>query len=102
MEDQLEAGEESDDEGESSLEHWGPVSSVSVWCLTQCFLPSDWLQCAYLEASNCQVESRYLGVLRQLQETKSLDPVQRLAVQKMVEDALKRELKSTVKLHMAR
>lgn len=102
MEDQLGAGEESDDEGESSWEHWRPVSSASIWCLTLCFLSSDWLQCAYLEASNCQVESRYLGVLRQLQETKSLDPVQRGAVQKMVEDALKRELKSAVKLHMAR
>lgn len=48
------------------------------------------------------MESRYLGVLRQLQETKSLDPAQRGAVQKMVEDALKRELKSVVKLHVPR
>lgn len=70
--------------------------------MTLCFLSSDWLQCAYLEANNCQMESRYLGVLRQLQETKSLDPAQRGAVQKMVEDALKRELKSVVKLHIAR
>ncbi|XP_074505592.1 TBC1 domain family member 2A isoform X2 [Sebastes fasciatus] len=60
------------------------------------------VKCAYLEASNCQVESRYLGVLRQLQETRSLDPVQRGAVQKMIEDALKGELKSVVKLNMAR
>lgn len=48
------------------------------------------------------MESRYLGVLRQLQETKSLDPVQRGAVQKMIEDALKGELKSVVKLNVAR
>uniref|UniRef100_A0A3Q3VSK5 Uncharacterized protein n=1 Tax=Mola mola TaxID=94237 RepID=A0A3Q3VSK5_MOLML len=60
------------------------------------------MKCAFLEASNCQVESQYLSVLRQLQETKSLDPDQREAVQKMVEDALKRELKSVVKLRMAR
>ncbi|XP_070769283.1 TBC1 domain family member 2A [Enoplosus armatus] len=60
------------------------------------------VKCAYLEASNCQVESRYLGVLRTLQETKSLDPVQRAAVQKMIEEALKGELKSVIKLNMAR
>ncbi|XP_076594450.1 TBC1 domain family member 2A [Chaetodon auriga] len=60
------------------------------------------VKCAYLEASICQVESRYLGVLRQLQETKSLDPVQRGAVQKMIEDALKGEVKSVVKLNVAR
>ncbi|XP_040904456.1 TBC1 domain family member 2A [Toxotes jaculatrix] len=60
------------------------------------------VKCAYLEACNCQVESRYLGVLRKLQEKKSLDPVQREAVQKMIEDALKGELKSVVKLNTAR
>ncbi|XP_078100546.1 TBC1 domain family member 2A isoform X4 [Sander vitreus] len=60
------------------------------------------VKCSYLEASNCQVESRYLGVLRQLQELKPLDPVQRGAVQKLIEDALKGELKSVVKLNMAR
>ncbi|XP_070692730.1 TBC1 domain family member 2A-like [Pempheris klunzingeri] len=60
------------------------------------------VKCAYLEASNCQVESRYLGVLRQLQEIKSLDPVQRGAVQKMIEVALKGELKSVIKLSVAR
>ncbi|XP_027136322.1 TBC1 domain family member 2A isoform X2 [Larimichthys crocea] len=60
------------------------------------------MKCAYLEATNCQVESRYLGVLRQLQDTKSLDPVQRGAIQKLIEDALKGELKSVVKLNLAR
>lgn len=60
------------------------------------------VKCAYLEASNCQVESRYLNVLRQLHETKSLDPAQRGAVQKMIEDALKGELKSVLKLNVAR
>lgn len=48
------------------------------------------------------MESRYLGVLRTLQEAKSLDPVQRGAVQKMIEDALKGELKSVVRLSAAR
>ncbi|XP_039669043.1 TBC1 domain family member 2A-like [Perca fluviatilis] len=60
------------------------------------------VKCSYLEASNCQVESRYLGVLRQLQEIKPLDPAQRGAVQKLIEDALKGQLKSVVKLNMAR
>ncbi|KAI3351402.1 hypothetical protein L3Q82_020209 [Scortum barcoo] len=60
------------------------------------------VKCAYLEASNCQVESRYLGVLRQLQETKSLDPVQQAAVQKMIQNALRGELKSVDKLTVAR
>ncbi|XP_069387314.1 TBC1 domain family member 2A isoform X2 [Paralichthys olivaceus] len=60
------------------------------------------LKCAYLEASNCQLESRYLGVLQKLQENKSLDPVQRGAVQKMIEDALKGELKSVSKINTNR
>ncbi|XP_035524901.1 TBC1 domain family member 2A-like [Morone saxatilis] len=60
------------------------------------------VKCAYLEASNCRAESRYLGVLRQLQEIKSLDPVQREVVQKMIGDALKGELKSVLKLNVAR
>lgn len=101
MEDQLGAGEESDDEGESTRNTSNtPAAPVPSFDLS--FLSLDWLQCAFLEASNCQVESQYLSVLRQLQETKSLDPDQREAVQKMVEDALKRELKSVVKLRMAR
>ncbi|XP_075961342.1 TBC1 domain family member 2A [Anarhichas minor] len=60
------------------------------------------VKCSYLEASHCQVESRYLGVLRQLQETTTLDPVQRGKVQKMIEEALKRELKSALQLNVAR
>lgn len=48
------------------------------------------------------MESRYLGVLRQLQEIKSLDPDQREAVQKMIEVALKGELKSVIRLNVAR
>ncbi|XP_023131803.2 TBC1 domain family member 2A [Amphiprion ocellaris] len=60
------------------------------------------VKCAHLEATNCQAESRYLGVLRKLQEAKSLDPAQREAVQKMIEDALRGELKSVTKLSMDR
>ncbi|XP_078145251.1 TBC1 domain family member 2A isoform X2 [Centroberyx gerrardi] len=60
------------------------------------------VKCAYLEASNCQVESRYLGVLRKLQENKALDPGQREAVRKLVEDALRGDLKSVIKLNPVR
>ncbi|XP_038142634.1 TBC1 domain family member 2A isoform X1 [Cyprinodon tularosa] len=56
------------------------------------------VKCSYLEATNCQVESRYLGVLRKLQDAKSLAPEQQEAVQKMIEDALRGELKSVMKL----
>lgn len=44
------------------------------------------LQCAYLEARNCQIESRYLGVLGKLQENKALEPGQREAVRKLQGD----------------
>ncbi|KAM4733074.1 TBC1 domain family member 2A isoform 2-T2 [Anableps anableps] len=60
------------------------------------------VKCAYLEATNCQVESRYLGVLRKLQDAKSLAPEQQEAVQKMIEDALRGELKSVMKLSVDR
>ncbi|KAG7454009.1 hypothetical protein JOB18_015556 [Solea senegalensis] len=61
------------------------------------------IKCAYLEARNCQGESRYLGVLRKLQETKSLDPVQLQTVHKLIEEALKGELKeSFIKLNTTR
>ncbi|XP_047208827.1 TBC1 domain family member 2A isoform X2 [Girardinichthys multiradiatus] len=56
------------------------------------------VKCAYLEATNCQVESRYLSVLRKLQDAKSLAPEQQEVVQKMIDDALRGELKSVMKL----
>lgn len=91
MENQLGAGEEPYDEGES------------MWDLSQCdLLTLRWLQAAYLEACNCQVESRYLEVLRQLQDTKSLDAAQQQAVQKLVADALKREKKTGAKQQVTR
>lgn len=46
-------------------------------------------QVSYLEARSCQVESRYLEVLRQLQDTKTLNAAQQEALQKLVEEALK-------------
>lgn len=83
MENQLRAGEEPDNQGERT---WNPshLSDVDA-------VPPP-LQAAYLEARTCQVESRYLEVLRQLQDTRSLDSSQREALQKLVEEALKREL----------
>ncbi|XP_032411122.1 TBC1 domain family member 2A isoform X2 [Xiphophorus hellerii] len=56
------------------------------------------VKCAYLEATNCQMESRYLGVLRRLQEAKALAPEQQEAVQRLIQDALGREAKGVVKL----
>ncbi|XP_030223759.1 TBC1 domain family member 2A [Gadus morhua] len=46
------------------------------------------VKCAYLEASGCQKESRYLGVLQRLQETQGLDAAQKGVVRGLVEDAL--------------
>nr|XP_057920000.1 TBC1 domain family member 2A [Doryrhamphus excisus] len=51
------------------------------------------VKCAELEARHCQAESRYLGGLQKLQENKSLDLDQRQAIQKLIEDALKGEMK---------
>lgn len=48
------------------------------------------------------MESRYLEVLRQLQDTKALDAAQQEAVQKLVEDALKREMKSAARQQVTR
>ncbi|XP_034038161.1 TBC1 domain family member 2A [Thalassophryne amazonica] len=60
------------------------------------------MKCAYLEASNCRLESRYLGVLRKLQENKSLDPLQQRSVQKLIEDALRGQMKDVTKLNPVR
>ncbi|CAL8300620.1 unnamed protein product [Arctogadus glacialis] len=46
------------------------------------------VKCAYLEASGCQQESRYLGVLQRLQENQGLDAAQKGVVRGLVEDAL--------------
>ncbi|XP_008419179.1 TBC1 domain family member 2A isoform X1 [Poecilia reticulata] len=56
------------------------------------------VKCAYLEATNCRMESRYLGVLRSLQEAKALAPEQQEAVQRLIQDALGGEAKGVVKL----
>ncbi|XP_066523071.1 TBC1 domain family member 2A isoform X2 [Hoplias malabaricus] len=60
------------------------------------------VKCAYLEASNCQMESRYLGVLRKLQENKELTAKQRDAVRTLIEDALQENLKDVIKLDCVR
>ncbi|KAM3612429.1 uncharacterized protein V6R79_008170 [Siganus canaliculatus] len=57
---------------------------------------------AYLEASLCQVESRYLGVLRHLQEITSQDPAQRGVIQELIQDALKGERKCVGKFSVSR
>lgn len=48
------------------------------------------------------MESRYLGVLRKLQEAKPLAPEQQAAVQEMIEDALRGELKGVMNLSVDR
>ncbi|KPP76985.1 TBC1 domain family member 2A-like [Scleropages formosus] len=56
------------------------------------------VKCAYLEARSCQAESRYLAVLRKLQETKGLDQGEREAVRRLVEEALQGDAKDHLKL----
>ncbi|XP_024285188.2 TBC1 domain family member 2A isoform X1 [Oncorhynchus tshawytscha] len=61
------------------------------------------VKCAYLEARNCQIESRYLGVLGKLQENKVLEPGQREAVRKLQgEDPLQGDLNDVLKLNPVR
>ncbi|KAG9281153.1 TBC1 domain family member 2A [Astyanax mexicanus] len=60
------------------------------------------VKCAYLEASNCQMESRYLGVLRKLQDTKLLNAQQRDTVRTLIEDALQENIKDVIKLDSVR
>ncbi|XP_035281400.1 TBC1 domain family member 2A [Anguilla anguilla] len=57
------------------------------------------VKCAYLEAKNCQVESRYLGVLRKLQENKGLDSTQQEAVKRLIVDALQGDVTDSLKLN---
>ncbi|MBN3279552.1 TBD2A protein, partial [Polyodon spathula] len=57
------------------------------------------LKCAYLEAKNCQIESKYLIVLRRLQESKGLDSSQQEMVKRLIEDALQGDKKDVFKLN---
>ncbi|KAK6487015.1 TBC1 domain family member 2A-like [Huso huso] len=57
------------------------------------------LQCAYLEAKNCQIESKYLVVLRRLQESKGLDSSQQEMVKRLIEDSLQGDKKDGFKLN---
>uniref|UniRef100_A0A3P9ALI6 TBC1 domain family, member 2 n=1 Tax=Esox lucius TaxID=8010 RepID=A0A3P9ALI6_ESOLU len=60
------------------------------------------VKCAYLEARNCQIESRYLGVLKKLQENKALESGQKEAVRKLIEDALQGDPNDVLKLNPVR
>ncbi|XP_058842293.1 TBC1 domain family member 2A-like isoform X2 [Acipenser ruthenus] len=60
------------------------------------------LKCAYLEAKNCQIESKYLVVLRRLQESKGLDSSQQEMVKRLIEDSLQGDKKDGFKLNPVR
>ncbi|KAI2657062.1 TBC1 domain family member 2A [Labeo rohita] len=60
------------------------------------------VKCAVLEANSCQMESRYLGILQTLQDSKELNPEQREAVKKVVKDAVRADLSTAVKLNSIR
>ncbi|XP_058842296.1 TBC1 domain family member 2A-like [Acipenser ruthenus] len=57
------------------------------------------MKCAYLEAKNCQIESKYLVVLRRLQESKGLDSSQQEMVKRLIEDSLQGDKKDGFKLN---
>ncbi|MGH0154185.1 UNVERIFIED_CONTAM: hypothetical protein FKN15_030037 [Acipenser sinensis] len=57
------------------------------------------MKCAYLEAKNCQIESKYLIMLRRLQESKGLDSSQQEMVKRLIEDALQGDQKDVFKLN---
>lgn len=59
-------------------------------------------QCAVLEANNCQMESRYLGILQKLLESKELNPEQREAIKKVIKDAVQADLNTVIKLNPIR
>lgn len=59
-------------------------------------------QCAYLEASNCQMESRYLGVLRKLQENNELNAGQSAVIRKLIEEALQADQKDVIRFDTIR
>ncbi|XP_052006174.1 TBC1 domain family member 2A [Xyrauchen texanus] len=57
------------------------------------------LKCAVLEASNCQMESRYLGILQKLQQSKELNSEQREEVKKVIKDSVQADLNTAIKLN---
>ncbi|XP_051774211.1 TBC1 domain family member 2A isoform X1 [Ctenopharyngodon idella] len=57
------------------------------------------VKCAVLEANNCQMESRYLGILQKLLESKELNPEQREAIKKVIKDAVQADLNTVIKLN---
>ncbi|XP_051944858.1 TBC1 domain family member 2A-like [Xyrauchen texanus] len=55
------------------------------------------LKCAVLEANNCQMESRYLGVLQKLLESEKLNPEQRDAIKSVIKDVAQTDLNTAIK-----
>nr|XP_006629824.2 PREDICTED: TBC1 domain family member 2A isoform X1 [Lepisosteus oculatus] len=60
------------------------------------------MKCAYLEARYCQMESKYLLRLRKLQEIKGLGTKQQEELKKLIEDALKEDMKDVPKVNPIR
>ncbi|KAI1887794.1 hypothetical protein AGOR_G00194030 [Albula goreensis] len=56
------------------------------------------MKCAYLESRNCQTQGRYLGVLRNLQDSKQLDAGQQEVVKSLIQDSVDRDAKDVLKL----
>ncbi|KAG1962351.1 TBC1 domain family member 2A [Pimephales promelas] len=57
------------------------------------------VKCAVLEANNCQMESRYLGILQKLQESEELNPELREAIKKVLKDAVQADLNAAIKIN---
>ncbi|XP_039614114.1 TBC1 domain family member 2A [Polypterus senegalus] len=57
------------------------------------------MKCAYLEAKNCQIESKFLVVLRQLQESADLDVSHQKMVKRLIDDALEGDMKDVLKMN---
>ncbi|KAI5100645.1 TBC1 domain family member 2A [Silurus meridionalis] len=55
------------------------------------------VKCAYLEANNCQMESRYLVVLRKLQENKELPAEQRVVIKNLIDEALQADKRDAIR-----
>ncbi|KTG41647.1 hypothetical protein cypCar_00026432 [Cyprinus carpio] len=78
------------------------TSGLRSEALKQLTIENENLKCAVLEANSCQMESRYLGILQKLQESKELNPEQREAVKKVVKDAVRADLSTAIKLNSIR
>ncbi|XP_028816905.1 TBC1 domain family member 2A isoform X2 [Denticeps clupeoides] len=59
------------------------------------------MKCAYLEARGCQRESKYLAVLRELQDSKTLSDTHRNELRNLIEEALQGEQKDVLAIKPA-